>query len=330
MTMSSVKEDWILWANRFQTEHISLLARVQDVETRTLQVPKLQDQIDKLSECQNQNRQAQDTLRERTLRLEEDVLADRQNISAEVSALRTRIAALEEEKRDAQRELEEWKSQAIALLERGNGQVRQELKEWKTQLDTQIQEARFSQPKNSPNTTTAILQDPLERPIQRRSPHLRYGYSTDGNLGHRTFSEATTADESLLFNDNAQTCDLHTIPATTIPYGQPEPPEPISQMPIADIPTQPPTQKLQTQGRSSLADYLSLGQGTIPLLIRDYETELVKSFVEKMREKHRKASLRQILNNKGWTWDILEGEIKTMIEDGKRRKKVRGARRGAL
>ena len=330
MTMSSVKEDWILWANRFQTEHINLLARVQDVETRTLQVPKLQDQIDKLSEWQDGSRQIHESLRERTRRLEEDVLADRQNTSTEVSVLRTKITALEEEKRDARRELEEWKSQAIALLEKENGQVRQELMEWKTQLGTHIQEARLSQPKNSPNTTTATLQDQYERPVQRRSPHTRYGYPTDGKLGHRTFSEATTADESLLFNDNAQSCNLQTLPATTIPYAQPEPPEPISQIPIEDVPTQPPTQILQTQGRSSLEDYLLLGQGTIPLLIRNYETELVKSFVEKMREKHRKATLRQILNNKGWTWEILEGEIKTMIEDGKRRKKARGGRRAAL
>ena len=65
-------------------------------------------------------------------------------------------------------------------------------------------------------------------------------------------------------------------------------------------------------------------------MIQDFEAGLVKEFVEKMREKHRKKMLWGILEEKGWKWAVAEREIRDMIEEGKRRKRERGRRRAAL
>lgn len=137
--MSSVREDWILWANRFQTEHITLLKRVQEVETHTSQIPHLQNQIDKLADGHKKIQQSTTSLTERALRLEEDTSEYQQNATQELSALRAKVVALEKEKEDAHLELEQWKSQTVALLEKEYEQARQELYHWKTQIESQRQ-----------------------------------------------------------------------------------------------------------------------------------------------------------------------------------------------
>lgn len=163
---------------------------------------------------------------------------------------------------------------------------------------------------------------------------FRY-YPTDRQIDQRTFSEATTADESLLTH-NTQTFDFHTIqsPFTQTRFQRPASQLPIqdipSQLPAKDVPTQTLAQELPTQGRRTLQDYLDSSSETIPTLVKTYEAELVKGFIEKLREKHRKAMLRNVMQKKGWTWEVLEIEIKGMIEEGKLRKKARGARRAAL
>ena len=353
--MPSVKEDWILWANRFQTEHITLLKRVQEVETHTSQIPQLQNQIDKLADGHRKAQQSTTALTERTLRLEEDTSECQQNTTQELTALRAKVVALEKEKEDAQMQLEQWKSQAVALLEKEYEQARQELYHWKTQIETQRQtethagEAPASGDKDMLNQPEPFVESGYHR-LRKRELLQKAGINPfnviDRQIEYRAFSEATTADESLLLTqNNTQTCDLHTMqtptgqahiqhPASQLPIrdGPSQFPREdlLSQLPNQDLPTQTLTQPLPTQGRRTLQDYLTSGSEIIPTLVQNYEAELVKSFVEKMREKHRKATLRNVLQKKGWTWEVLESEVRSMIEEGKMRKKAKGVRRAAL
>ena len=172
--MSSVKEDWILWANRFQTEHITLLKRVQEVESHATQIPTLQSQLDKLANGYKGLQQSNDQLGERTLHLEENAAERYKNTEEELSALRARVTALEQEKENASCELKRWKSQALALLEKEYGQVQQEILQWKTQMEaTQAQRAETRSSTGSKDIfdqNTNLLDTVFHRPSPKRMP----------------------------------------------------------------------------------------------------------------------------------------------------------------
>lgn len=171
--MSYAKDDWILWANRFQTEHITLLKRVQEVETQTSQLPQLQTQLDKLGDGQRTIQQSNAALVDRTSRLDEAMSDNQQKTTRELSTLQTKIAALEKEKEDALSELEQWKSQAVALLEKDYEHARQELYRWKTQIDTQrwnptqIENPTNGGDKETLNQTGSVL-EPASQPFRKR------------------------------------------------------------------------------------------------------------------------------------------------------------------
>ena len=177
--MSSIKEDWILWANRFQTEHITLLKRVQEVERHTSHIPQLQTQIDNLADGHKMIQQSTTSLAARTLRLEGNTSSFQQDTTQELTELRAKVTALEKEKEDAHLELVQWKSQAVALLEKEYEQARQELYRWKTQIETQSQNeiqhknTQASGDKEMLNEPNFPLEAaPHHRPRKRRLPRL--------------------------------------------------------------------------------------------------------------------------------------------------------------
>ncbi|KAI4158398.1 MAG: hypothetical protein LQ342_007484 [Letrouitia transgressa] len=75
------------------------------------------------------------------------------------------------------------------------------------------------------------------------------------------------------------------------------------------------------QGKSSLAEYLKLGDEFVYRKIRQSETEAVKEYVNGIRENFRKVPLWQKLEKQGWTWNNARAEIHRSVQDCSRRKR---------
>lgn len=75
------------------------------------------------------------------------------------------------------------------------------------------------------------------------------------------------------------------------------------------------------QGKSSLAEYLKLGDEFIYKKMRQSETEAVKEYVHGIRENFRKVPLWQKLEKQGWTWNNARAEIHRSVQDCSRRKR---------
>ena len=73
---------------------------------------------------------------------------------------------------------------------------------------------------------------------------------------------------------------------------------------------------LAAQGESTTQEYVTYGDSRITLSLRRYEDEAVTRFVNGMSDKDGKALLSDILDRKGWTWEIAKTEISRLLQDG--------------
>ena len=75
--------------------------------------------------------------------------------------------------------------------------------------------------------------------------------------------------------------------------------------------------KMDMQGNSTLKEYLAYGDN----MIKVYEAQAVKDFVNGMNEYARRKAVWDKLEKTGWTWANVKPEIQKMIDGTRRRSK---------
>ena len=94
--MSFPDKEWILWAKRFQIEHINLLTRVKAVEELAAKITSLEEETKDLAASSNHLQEQNNVLKDRLRQLEEDAVSREPAYRKHSEQLKTKVASLED------------------------------------------------------------------------------------------------------------------------------------------------------------------------------------------------------------------------------------------